>query len=76
MKYIIFEAETGLRYPVIFSIIIKHSTMSNKIKDKTISAGFCKIFNGKIQCYGQSVSLNLHCNIGDADLLNIDLIDI
>lgn len=76
MKYIIFEAKTGLRYAVIFSIIVKHSTMSNKIKDKAISAGFCRIFNDKFQCYGESVSLRLRCDTGDENLLNRGLTDI
>lgn len=76
MKYIIFETKTGLKYIVIFSITIKHSIMSNIIKHKAISAGFCKIFNGKICCFGESTSLKLHCDVGDADLLNRDLIDI
>jgi hypothetical protein len=75
MKYIIFERLDNLKFPVIFSLLLEHNFIAKQIPAKAISAGLCKIMNGKIYCYGQSISLKLHCNIVDEDIINRNLLE-
>ena len=64
LKYLIIQIKNGSLEPkaIIFNGEFVHSLiLSNEMKEKynIISAGFCKIDNEKIECWGESVSLNL-----------------
>ena len=74
MKYITFEQKAGLQYPVTFPRFIPHAKMVERIGDKPISAGFCKIVHGKIRAYGESISLRVKSDPDrDGELLNFEL---
>lgn len=75
MKYVIFETYGCLKYPVLFSEHLEHSAIATFIGNKAISAGFIKIYDGEIRCFGRSSSLNLTCQIGDEEVIKRNLRD-
>lgn len=68
-KYIIFDSN-GLEIPVIFSPLISHEEIKYGF-NKPISAGFCSFsaFEGKVFCFGKSVSLKLNSRPEDSEIL-------
>ena len=65
MKYVMFEEPSGIRYPIVFSELINHSTIVRGMHSqypgiKPISAGFC---NRHGQAWGKSVTLDLKSNV-------------
>lgn len=70
MKYIIFLID-GLEYPVIFSPLVQHVYMANKIRhDEILSAGFLKLDdNNNLYTTGRSVSLKVKSEATDLDLI-------
>lgn len=65
-KYILFEID-GLESPVIFPPWIQHDQVRSKFMYAgVLSAGFVKIENGKVVCFGKSTSLNIQSNPKDA----------
>ena len=66
LKYIL----TKNNGPIFFSTLINHSEMASKFGPAT-SAGFCQIdnFNGKVECYGKSVSLGIESDKNDAEII-------
>jgi hypothetical protein len=57
---------------ILFSNLMMHSEFKGKF-GKIKSAGFCNISDNKIECYGESISLNIKSNKNDADLINRQL---
>lgn len=47
---------------IIFPEVIEHKTFSYM---NPVSAGFCYVEDGKVNCFGNSVSLNLSSNPDD-----------
>ena len=71
MKYII--VDNGLYNSVIiFDHIVKHNEMAQKMHaiESVVSAGFIEIVDGKFQCYGRSVSLDIKSRPEDSDYIN------
>lgn len=62
LKYILDEDGNFM----IFSPVTYHKTayraMSNHALSKCVGAGFIKLGNGKVRCYGRSESLNIASN--------------
>ena len=50
---------------IIFPAIINHSDFANL---PIISAGFCRIYNKRVECYGKSISLKLSSRKEDTKL--------
>jgi hypothetical protein len=68
MKYIICEGAI----PVLFHDAIGHDCMRAMVVDRVAiptSAGFFRIDNGQVVCYGRSKSLNMGPDNGDAGLI-------
>lgn len=57
-KYVIIE-EWGTEQIIMFPETIKHDTFKNL---NPIRAGFCTIKDGKINCFGRSISLKLEAD--------------
>ena len=62
-KYIVFETANGIEDMVIFSILVQHDWVARGM-GLIVSAGFISVhtdFGGDqlIECYGESISLNL-----------------
>jgi len=66
MKYVITEYKNF----AIFSKTTNHSEIGIELFGKPISAGFCHFENGKIKCYGESISLGLKSREEDSDIIN------
>lgn len=65
-KYILFEIN-GLESPIVFSPWIEHDRMRSKFPDNPVlSAGFVKIKDNKVICYGKSTSLNIQSKESDS----------
>lgn len=68
-KYIIFERD-GLEFPVLFpEHFVAHNEIKGAFTDKPVSAGFFSFRDGKTNCYGKSVSLDLQVRKEDCDLI-------
>jgi len=67
-KYIMIESSWGW-FPIIFSAAMVHSDVARNVGGKPVSAGYfhTRIEDGKIkvECYGDSSSLNLKPSAGD-----------
>ena len=83
MKYMIIKGAYGLELPIIFDQTIGHLNMAQNIvdpnrwategelKQSILSAGFVIINpDGGVQCYGESVTLEIRSQEGDSDLIN------
>lgn len=70
MKYIIFENAVGLKFPIIFPLVLEHVQIARNIRGTPKSAGFCRFDENKVICYGESTSLNLHVDVADEDIIN------
>ena len=62
-KYVVFELENGIEDMIIFSGLVQHDWMARGL-GLIVSAGFISVhtdFGGDqlIECYGESISLNL-----------------
>lgn len=58
-------------HPVLFSNHITHSNMAfNLAAGKPISAGFVRFANGKLEAYGESISLKLTYRREDTVIIN------
>jgi|DEB19_MinimDraft_3_1074340.scaffolds.fasta_scaffold228570_2 hypothetical protein len=65
-KYIIFEGKNA----VVFSYLIKHSDIaSGSNLGRPTSAGFVTIEDGKVETFGESLSLLLVSRIEDAAII-------
>ena len=62
MKYVRLKDVNSI---IVFPQIIQHSTFRGL---EPISAGFCYFGSKKVQCYGQSISLNLKALPEDTEL--------
>lgn len=64
----------------IFSSLSNHTDISKQLFGTPISAGFCSLLSNiknnkiNINCYGESISLNLQSRIIDSQIIN-DLIN-
>ena len=67
MKYIIID----FVFPVLFTDAIEHKKMANG--RFVTSAGFVKIVDGKVEVYGDSISLKLKPDVDDADIISLML---
>lgn len=80
-KYII--VDTGqVVVPILFSDVVAHTEIANKVGGQVLSAGFCSVsINEQLQpryvCWGKSVSLGVSSREQDNDILNryLGLID-
>ena len=69
MKYIIFDWD-GIPTPFLFPNHIQHGSVAMMINAKPTSAGFVEFGDvNTIHCYGESVSLKLKNNEGDAKII-------
>jgi len=69
MKYIVFEADP-LDYAMLFSRHISHYEVSQETGEKVLSAGFCRIHDGEVVCYGDSYTLDVKSRPAeDAELI-------
>lgn len=71
MKYIIYD--TGMYDSVIiFDHITQHVDMAQKMYaiDSVVSAGFVRIVDGKFECFGRSVSLDINSRSDDSAYVN------
>lgn len=66
LKYIMFDW-VGTEYPVIFPIYVTHNSILSK--GKPISAGFCRIGENAVVCYGESISLKLKSREEDSAIV-------
>lgn len=65
-KYIIFDEKRA----IVFSYLLKHSDVASASNIGTpTSAGFCTIEDGKVQTFGESLSLRLLSRIEDAKII-------
>lgn len=72
MKYIVFDYD----FPIIFPTWQDHKDIASKFKNyKVTSAGMISIVEGKIQCYGESVSLGVKSSLFDATLIGRIIVD-
>lgn len=72
-KYIIVDRELLGGFaaePYIFSDLVQHQDLANVIPGRIVSAGFCRIVEGRYVCYGESVSLKLKAQEEDSEILN------
>lgn len=66
-KYIIFDDKRA----IVFSYLLKHSDVASGSNLGTpTSAGFCSIERGKVQTFGESLSLQLLSRIEDAKIIS------
>jgi hypothetical protein len=73
MKYIVFEHQ-HLESFVVFPEYIPHDDFAINLRGyKPVRAGFVELSNGKVYCYGESVSLKLKSGQNDSSLLNRQL---
>lgn len=72
-KYIIFDGPTG-EEPILFPPWINHDDMARKMGRKAISAGFVKMADDDVTCYGKSLSLNLRAREEDSHIVEMLLI--
>lgn len=71
MKYIIYD--TGLYDAVIiFDHIAQHNQVAQKMYaiESVVSAGFVDIVDGKFECYGKSISLDIKSRPEDSEYVN------
>ncbi len=71
MKYIIYD--TGLYESVmIFDHITQHVDVAQRIHsiESVVSAGFISVVDGKFQCFGRSLSLDIDSRPEDSDYVN------
>ena len=68
-KYVVFEGDLGIEYPVIFPPYTNHSSIRD-LSGKAISAGFVIFEDGILIPYGESVTLKLKSRPKDQKLLN------
>lgn len=58
MKYII--VDNGLcEEVVIFAKTFQHVDIAGRIGGRVVSAGFVTLLDGKMECYGKSISLDI-----------------
>ena len=74
MKYVV--VDNGLYdLPVIFPETVLHNEMAFKIGGMPLRAGFVKVRDGEVICYGESISLDLKSDpVEDAKLISRFLI--
>ncbi len=66
-KYIIFDGKRA----IVFSITFKHSDVASCSNLGTAtSAGFCSIEDGKVETFGESLSLGLLSKKEDAQIIS------
>lgn len=68
MKYIVLDGQYG-DAPIIFPDSMEHRAFSQAFDAEVVSAGFVTFGFGKVQCYGQSVSLNVASRSEDSALV-------
>lgn len=69
MKYITFCMPGFIPVPILFSPMSSHIEMAKMIGMPVLSAGFCRIDDGKVQTSGFSTSLNCGPEPIDAKLI-------
>lgn len=61
-KYVVVK-QGGLRLPIMFDPILRHSHVARNFAHQVVSAGFVRIYHHKegvsVSCYGRSESLNV-----------------
>jgi len=45
--------------PIVFLDTWNHNEMERMVNEKATSAGFVDVYDDKVKCYGNSISLNL-----------------
>ncbi len=68
MKYVANDFEV-----IIFSNSISHDEVATKLTKPVKSAGFLRISEDKVYCFGYSNSLNLHSCVDDETLIQSQL---
>jgi hypothetical protein len=70
-KYIILESDRLGIVPVIFPISINHSDMRSAfVGGKVLGAGFVDVHNGRLEAFGESITLKVASRAEDSDILN------
>lgn len=67
-KYIVI-IEHGMEVALIVPELVSHDHAINLKEVKPISAGFCTVKDGVVECHGFSTSLNLSSRKGDATIV-------
>ncbi len=70
MKYVVLITEEG-ETPIIFPKELFHDEVANAVENRgVVSAGFVRLSDGKIKCYGESLGLELSSRgEGDTSLI-------
>jgi hypothetical protein len=68
LKYVM-NNYLGVESPVVFPPMIKHTDRVDVTFGQPFSAGFCVIKDSKVECYGESISLNLKSRPEDSLIL-------
>jgi hypothetical protein len=71
-KYIILEI-SGFPAAIIFPRHLQHSSVAQALGHPVTSAGFVQVRQGKVEVYGESLSLNLRSNPADARSVSVAL---
>jgi hypothetical protein len=66
LKYVMFDWG-GIEYPIIFPAFIPHNSIT--AKGNPVSAGFCRIDNNEVVCYGKSISLRINSRETDGEII-------
>lgn len=72
-KYIILEISGYAAAAIIFPSHLPHSFVAQALGHPVTSAGFVQVRQGKVEVYGESLSLNLRPNPMDAFLVSAAL---
>lgn len=77
MRYVHFEKIGFIISPSEERFIVPtHETVGGWMRplgDKPVSAGFVRLRDGKLECYGESLSLGLKSDPGDSEALAAQL---
>lgn len=72
MKYIIRAGGHGLPCPVMFGDTENHNDIAYRLGGEIISAGFVDLGDNGVQCYGESISLNIRSRPEiDSKIINV-----
>ncbi len=70
MKYIVLDNDLNV-IPIIFPDFVKHDMIHMYLGGKVISAGFIHFIQGRLECYGESISLKVKARPEeDTELVN------
>ena len=73
MKYIRFDDPQDTI--VMFPVHVNHKTMARYYGDApALSAGFVNLCNGRVECYGHSLGLNLSSKEEDSKILQKQIV--